>query len=106
MRRHFVDQRLSHETVFSRPCSVVTLATLTAAPAVADDLDFSQIKCSDFVSGSKDDAVLMLTWLEGYFTKKSDPPIMHGEKAASDGTNIRAYCLPTAMSTFSVPPRR
>ncbi|QXX75238.1 HdeA/HdeB family chaperone [Methylovirgula sp. HY1] len=73
---------------------IVTLvATLAAVPGRAENLDFSQIKCSDFVAGTKDDAVLMLTWLEGYFTKKSGRPTMNSAKASKDGKGIRDYCL-------------
>ena len=68
------------------------LATFTALPAVADDVDFSKISCNDFVTGSKDDAVLLLVWIEGYFTKKRDPPIMYGDKAKAHAENIRDYC--------------
>ena len=64
-----------------------------AAPAAADDIDFSKIKCGDFVSGSKDDAILLLTWLEGYFTKKNAPPVMYGDKAREHARDIRDYCL-------------
>ncbi len=71
---------------------VTLLALLIAAPALADNLDFSRISCQEFLSGSKDDAVLMLTWFEGYFTKKDGPPIMYGAKAADHGKDIRDYC--------------
>jgi len=66
----------------------------TVVPAAAsDDIDFSTIRCGDFVSGSKDDAVLLLTWIEGYFTKKDGPPIMAGDKAREHARDIRDYCL-------------
>ncbi len=74
------------------PIVALFLATFTVMPAVADDVDFSKISCNDFVSGSKDDAVLLLVWIEGYFTKKSDPPIMYGDKAKAHAESIRDYC--------------
>lgn len=76
------------------------LAPYAATPAAADDVDFSKISCSDFVSGSKDDAVLLLVWIEGYFTKKSDPPIMYADKAKLHAESIRDYCLNNGEATL------
>jgi HdeA/HdeB family len=71
-----------------------SLLVCKAVPAAAaDDIDFSTIKCGDFISGSKDDAILLLTWIEGYFTKKNAPPIMYGDKAREHARDIRDYCL-------------
>jgi hypothetical protein len=74
--------------------SVITLVGMPIAlPAMAEEVDFSRIRCGDFVSTDKDDVVLLLTWLEGYFTPKNGPPIMSGNKAKQDAENIRDYCL-------------
>lgn len=79
--------------LFAGALFVVSISTgFTVMPATADDIDFAQISCSDFISGTKDDAILLLTWLEGYFTNKSDPPIMYGDKAKAHAENIRDYC--------------
>lgn len=70
-----------------------SLLLCNAVPAAADDIDFSKIRCADFVSGSKDDAILLLTWIEGFFAKKDGPPIMYGDKARDHARDIRDYCL-------------
>ncbi|HEY1735200.1 MAG TPA: HdeA/HdeB family chaperone [Methylovirgula sp.] len=69
------------------------LAPCASMPAAADDIDLSRIRCGDFVGGSKDDAILLLTWIEGYFAKKSDPPIIYGDKAKQHAEAIRDYCI-------------
>ena len=73
-----------------------TLAALAmfgmAAPAFAQDLDFSKIKCKEFVSAPKDQIGTILVWLEGYYTKESDPPIMYSDKMSKDAKNLGAYC--------------
>lgn len=73
--------------------AVLLLPLLIGAPAKAEDINFSAISCSDFVSDSKDDAILLLTWLEGYFTKKDAPPVMSAQKATEHARDIRDYCL-------------
>jgi HdeA/HdeB family len=58
--------------------TTVAAAMLVAVPAMALDLDFSKVMCKEFVSASKDEIGTILTWLEGYYTKENDPPIMRG----------------------------
>ncbi|MGB8278221.1 MAG: HdeA/HdeB family chaperone [Methylovirgula sp.] len=68
-------------------------AVVSAVPATAEDIDFSRIRCGDFISTNKDDVVLLLTWMEGYFTPRNGPPVMYGQKAKEDAQNLRDYCL-------------
>jgi hypothetical protein len=75
-----------------RRVASVIIAALFAAPALAEDLDFSKIKCKDFVSGPKDQVSTILAWLEGFYTKEGDPPIMYADKTASDAKKLGEYC--------------
>ncbi|MGP0061627.1 MAG: HdeA/HdeB family chaperone [Beijerinckiaceae bacterium] len=68
------------------------VALLVAAPAVAEDLDFSKIKCSEFVAAPKDQIGTILTWLEGYYTKENAPPIMYADKIVKDAKALGDYC--------------
>lgn len=71
--------------------ATVTLAF--GAPAfAANDIDMSTIKCKDFINSNKDEIGMILVWLEGYYTKENDPPILHVEKMTKDATNLGAYC--------------
>jgi acid stress chaperone HdeB len=74
--------------------ALVLVAVLLGAsePAVAEDLDMSTIRCKDFVAASKADIGTILVWLEGYYTKDSDPPILHFDKMAEDGKKLGEYC--------------
>jgi acid stress chaperone HdeB len=60
--------------------------------ASAEDMDFSKIKCSDFLSSPKDQISIVLAWLEGYYTKENDPPIMYSEKLVKDAKGLSEYC--------------
>jgi hypothetical protein len=73
--------------------SVIVIAMLLSMPAArAEDLDFSKIKCSDFISSPKDQVAIILAWLEGYYTKENDPPVIHTEKMNNDAKNLGTYC--------------
>ncbi|HZK88776.1 MAG TPA: HdeA/HdeB family chaperone [Stellaceae bacterium] len=65
---------------------------LTISAANAEDLDFTKIKCSDFVTSPKDQVSIILAWLEGYYTKENDPPIIHMDKMTKDAKNLGTYC--------------
>jgi hypothetical protein len=70
----------------------ILVATFTAAPAMAQDLDFSKITCKEFVSAPKEEITTILVWLEGFYTKENDPPIMYAEKTKKDAKALSDYC--------------
>lgn len=72
--------------------AVAAAALLLAAPASAQDLDFSKITCKEFVAAPKDQVSTILTWLEAYYTKENDPPIMYAAKTMKDAKNLSEYC--------------
>ena len=65
---------------------------LVAAPAVARDLDFSKITCKQFISAPKDQITVILTWLEGYYTKEDSPPVMFADKTQKDAKALAEHC--------------
>jgi hypothetical protein len=60
--------------------------------ASADDIDMTKVRCKDFLSSPKDRIAIILAWLEGYYTKESDPPIIFSDKMVKDAKNLSAYC--------------
>jgi acid stress chaperone HdeB len=69
-----------------------TAALVAASTASAQDLDFSKIKCKDFISAPKDQIATILTWLEGYYTKENAPPILYVDKVMKDAQKLAEYC--------------
>jgi hypothetical protein len=65
---------------------------LIATPAISQDMDFSKIKCSDFLSAPKEQIAIVLAWLEGYYTKENAPPILYAEKTGKDAKALSEYC--------------
>jgi acid stress chaperone HdeB len=72
--------------------TLAAAAMLLAGSARADDMDFSVITCKDFISSQKSDIAIVLAWLEGYYTKENDPPILHSDKMGTDAKNLSDYC--------------
>jgi hypothetical protein len=78
--------------MFKRFTFFVAASLLAASTASAEDLDFSKIKCKDFISAPKDQIATVLTWLEGYYTKENAPPILYADKTMKDAQGLSAYC--------------
>lgn len=69
-----------------------TAGLLAASTASAQDLDFSKIKCKDFIAAPKDQIATILTWLQGYYTKENAPPILYVDKTVKDAQKLGEYC--------------
>jgi acid stress chaperone HdeB len=78
--------------MIAKAAIIATSALLLAAPVMAQDMDFSKITCKEFLSAPKDQVSIILTWLEAYYTKESDPPIMFADKTMKDAKNLSEYC--------------
>ena len=71
---------------------VLALALAAVSPAYAQDMDMTKIKCKEFISAPKDQISIILAWLEGYYTKESDSPIIFADKMTKDAKSLSAYC--------------
>lgn len=71
---------------------LATVGLLMASAASAQDIDFAKISCKDFISAPKDQIGIILVWLEGYYTKENDPPILREAKMTKDAKNLGEYC--------------
>jgi acid stress chaperone HdeB len=66
---------------------------LLAAPATAGDkLDLSTIKCKDFVSSSKDNIAVIITWLDGFYKEQDAPPVIDFDKFKANSEKLGKYC--------------
>jgi acid stress chaperone HdeB len=68
------------------------LLLLTGAPASAQVLDLSTIKCKDFFEGSKESIGYTLAWLDAYYRDEDDPPIIDFDKMTKNAEQLGAYC--------------
>jgi acid stress chaperone HdeB len=65
---------------------------LLTAPASAQVLDLSTIKCKDFIDSGKETIAFVMMWLDGYFTGEDDPAIVDFDKMKQKGEKLGAYC--------------
>ena len=75
-----------------RACLLALALSVSGVAAHAEDLDMTKIACKDFIAAPKDHVAIILAWLEGYYTKQSDPPIIFTDKMTKDAKNLGAYC--------------
>src|SRR3954471_20025097 len=68
-------------------------AIAAAAPAAkSDSLDLSTIKCEEFLKSGKDNIAVIITWLDGYYKEKDDPPILDFKKFTANTEKLAKYC--------------
>lgn len=65
---------------------------LAGAPAAAQDVDFRQISCRDFLAVPNDQKAIFLVFLAGYFTDKNSPPILYRDRMEKLGAAIGSHC--------------
>jgi hypothetical protein len=75
-----------------RRLATLLIVASIVAPATAQDLDFSKIKCKDFMGAPKDEVGSVLTWLEGFYAERNAPPIMYQDKTMKDLKDLASYC--------------
>ncbi len=68
------------------------VAMLIVAPAGAQSLDLSTIKCKDFLQSGKDNIAVIITWLDGYYKEKDDPPIIDLANFGKNSEKLAKYC--------------
>lgn len=73
--------------------ALLTAALLLAAPAAhADKLDLATVTCKDFLAAGKDNIAVIITWLDGYYKEKDDPPVIDFDKFKDNSAKLGKYC--------------
>jgi acid stress chaperone HdeB len=68
------------------------LAAMLVAPASAQVLDLSTIKCKEFIESRKETIDLILMWLDGFYTEDEDKAVIDFDKMKQKGERLAAYC--------------
>ena len=73
--------------------AVLLSALLMTAPASAQVIDLSTIKCKEFFeSGNKDAIFAIIMWLDGYYSEDDDPPVVNFDKMKTKAEKLGTYC--------------
>jgi acid stress chaperone HdeB len=72
---------------------LIAIAVFTLpAPALAQAIDLSAIKCKDFLDSGKETMGIIMVWLDGYFTSEDDPAVVDFNKMKEKGARLGEYC--------------
>ena len=73
--------------IFGAACAIAA-----SAPASAQKVDLSTIKCGDFIKQDKDFHGQILMYLTGYSTDEDDDPVVNFDTVVSNGQALGKYC--------------
>jgi acid stress chaperone HdeB len=76
---------------FLRPMIIATMLAV-AAPASAQVLDLSTIRCKEFFESGKENIGYVLMWLDGYYTEDEDKAIIDFDKIKVKAEKLGEYC--------------
>lgn len=81
--------------------SALALLILGAAPAVvrAAEQDVAKISCKDFLN-DKEHIGMMVMWIDGYMSGKSDNTTISDEWMEKLGTHLGTYCAKNPTKTI------
>ncbi len=78
-------------------------AMFLSAPIVAsaeEPVDMSKLSCEDFLKGDESKIGMMLMWIDGYMSGKSDNTMMDNAWMQKLGTHMGKYCASNPKKTI------
>lgn len=74
--------------------ALMVFALLLAAPvgAWADRLDMSKYTCGDMLEEAPDDIVLLVFWVDGYYSGKTDDVVVDSDALVALIEKLADYC--------------
>ena len=79
--------------------AIVLCAPTTGFTAGEEEVDMAKITCKDFLDAG-DNMSMMLTWIDGYMSAKSDNTMMSEEWMKKLGTHMGQYCKKNPGNTI------
>jgi len=81
--------------------ALMAAAMFAAAPAHAQVVDMSKLRCDDFLKSGKDAIAYIVIWLDGYHTGEDDPPTMDFGALAAQIEKYGDYCSKNPSKTMT-----
>jgi acid stress chaperone HdeB len=63
-----------------------------SASAKANEIDLSAWTCKQFQSATKDEVMLILAWLDGYYRAEDDPPVIDTDQLGANAKKLGDHC--------------
>ena len=79
-------------TVTCIAAGLLTGDLLPAARAAAESIDLSRIKCSEFLTTSKEEISYTLAWLDAYYKDDDEPLIVDSDKFEANARKLEEFC--------------
>ncbi|MBQ7609286.1 MAG: hypothetical protein IJU76_15165 [Desulfovibrionaceae bacterium] len=78
------------------------LTSVLCAPiaSMAKDVDMAKITCKEFAESGKDSISMMMIWIDGYMSGKSDNTVMNEEWMDTLGTHMGRFCAQNPKKTI------
>ena len=81
--------------------AALLLPAAVSPAALAQVLDLSAMKCSDFIKRDKDAVASIVLWLDGYYTDEDATPLIDYGKIAAKVEKFSDYCKKNAIKSVS-----
>jgi HdeA/HdeB family len=71
-------------------CAIAVL--LLAEAAAADRIDLTRLTCKQFLEMNRDDALIVVGWLQGYYLDEHETPVVDFAKLSVDSASLANRC--------------
>jgi hypothetical protein len=71
-------------------CAIAVL--LLAEAAAADRIDLTRLTCKEFLEMNRDDARIVVGWLQGYYLDEHETPVVDFAKLSVDSASLANRC--------------
>ena len=72
--------------------AALAAALVVASHAYASKVDLSTVTCKAFLASDKEEIGYTLAWLDAYYKKEDDPPVIDTDKFAANAKALAEYC--------------
>ena len=72
-------------------CAIIGL--LLGETAAADRVDLTRLTCKQFLEMNRDDALIVVGWLQGYYLDEHETPVVDFAKLSVDSVTLANRCV-------------
>jgi acid stress chaperone HdeB len=72
-------------------CAITGL--LLGETAAADRIDLTRFTCKQFLEMNRDDALIVVGWLQGYYLDEHEPPVVDFAKLSVHSVSLANRCV-------------
>jgi acid stress chaperone HdeB len=75
-------------------CAIIGLLLgETAAADRIDQIDLTRLTCKQFLEMNRDDALIVVGWLQGYYLDEHEPPVVDFAKLSVHSVSLANRCV-------------